>query len=92
MCNGFLGAGVAQLVEQRTRNAQVLGSIPSASSKFYKQLRVSAFSLKTPILQFYDTLEPPVYLNQGCLGGLPISGEGPVWVTGWGYSTQLRFG
>ena len=45
-------AGVAQLVEQRTRNAQVLGSIPSASSKFYKDLRSRALLPKTPILQF----------------------------------------
>ena len=86
----FFGAGVAQPVEQRTRNAQVLGSIPSASSKFYKDLRDRAVPLNRPILHFYDTLEPPLYLNQEYLVGLLFLSEGPVWATGRGYSTAAH--
>ncbi len=55
--NDHDGAGVAQLVEQRTRNAQVLGSIPSASSNEVKWLPRRALPPRMPILHFSYTLD-----------------------------------
>ena len=49
-------AGLAQPVEQRTRNAQVLGSIPSASSNEIKGLSHRLFPPKRPILHFCYSL------------------------------------
>ena len=36
--NKLISAGMAQLVEQRIRNAQVIGSSPITSSKIRKQI------------------------------------------------------
>ena len=47
----MLRAG-AHRVAPRTRNAQVLGSIPSASSNQIKELRCRVVLPETPILQF----------------------------------------
>ena len=71
MCNGFLGAGVAQLVEQRTRNAQVLGSIPSASSNQIKELAHLAFPLERLILQFSYTSDLALRAHSGVFGPRP---------------------